>query len=153
MAVPRIALLPLESPPTAHAEAQADHHGRRGSIGRAAICGWYVAIGLAAWLDAVVTGHHEALLASIFVAGSTGALLWAGQMNLERMMLRSLLVGLIGLAAGVIGSVSAPAGSGIAATCLCFGAMAMLFGVLMALPPALMTTLRSSQAIMHVERG
>jgi hypothetical protein len=113
-----------------------------GSIGRAAILGWYLAMGLAAWGDTLLTGKPAALLAAILVGGSTTAFLWAGGMHLERIMLRSLLVGLIGLAAGVFAYVGAPPGSEAAAEFLCFGAMAMLFGVLAAFPPALIATAR-----------
>jgi hypothetical protein len=78
-----------------------------------------------------------ATLAAVFVFASVGAFLWAGERTAERVMLRSLLVGLIGLAAGVFACIGAPPGSVAAAEFLCFGAMAMLFGILAALPPAL----------------
>ncbi len=137
MAAPRIDLVPPESPSTAFAEAQAAQRGRMGSIGRAAGLGWYLAIALAAIGDTVMTELPAASLAALFVFASLGALLWAGVVTAERVMLRSLLVGLIGLAAGVITCISAPPDSGAAAEFLCFGAMAMLFGILAAFPPAI----------------
>ncbi len=142
MAVPHIDLVPPESPSTASAEAQAARQGRMGSIGRAAVLGWYLAIGLAAWADTLMTGQPAALLAACLVGGSITAFVWAGGMNMERLMLRGLLVGLIGLAAGAFACAGSPPGSEAAAEFLCFGAMAMLFGVLAALPPALMAALR-----------
>ena len=145
MAVPRVDLIPLESPSTASAEAQATRTCRMGSIGRAAVLGWYAAVGLAAWSDTAMTGKPAAVLAASFVAAATGVLLWAGGRTLERIMLRSLLVGLIGLVAGALACASAPAGSASGAEFLCFGAMSMLFGILAALPPALATTLRAAE--------
>ncbi len=144
MAVPHIDLVPSESPSTASAEAQAARQGRMGSIGRAAVLGWYLAIGLAAWADTQMTGQPAALLAVCLVGGSTAAFLFVGGVNLERLMLRSLLVGLIGLAAGAFACAGSPPGSEAAAEFLCFGAMAMLFGVMSAFPPALVATSRQA---------
>ena len=144
MAVPQIDLVPQDSPSTISSEVQATPECRMGPIGRAAFFGWYIALASAAILDALATGKPAALLAGVFVAASTVALLWAGGVSCERALLRSLLVGLIGLISGVLASMAASFAPVMAAEYLCFGAMSMLFGVMAALPLALMTATRSA---------
>ena len=112
------------------------------SIRRAACLGWYLAIAIAAIADTVNTGLPAAGLAALFLGCSVLALLWPGGFTLERAMIRSLLMGFIGLLAGVLACLAAPAGTLAQAEFLTFGAMSMLFGVLAAFPLALATALR-----------
>jgi hypothetical protein len=131
------------APPDIHfaVPAPSAQHADRdlaGDLARAAALAWYVGLVLAAVGDTVVTGKPAAIFAVLFVAGSMAAFCWAGPLTPERVVLRSLLVGLIGLAAGAVACVGSPPGSIIAAEFLCFGAMTMLFGILATLPMAFM---------------
>lgn len=142
MATPQIDLTSANLPSTASAGAQASAKTRMGSIRRGACLGWYLAIAMAAVADTVQTGLPAAGLAAVFVGGSVVALLWPVGFTLERAMLRSLLMGFIGLLAGIIICLAAPAGTLAQAEFLTFGAMSMLFGVLAAFPLAFATALR-----------
>ena len=115
---------------------------RFGRLRRSACIGWYLAIAIAAVADTMTTGLPAAGLAAVFVACSVLALLWPTGCTVERAMIRSLLVGFIGLLAGVLACLAAPSGTLTQAEFLTFGAMSMLFGVLAAFPLALATALR-----------
>jgi hypothetical protein len=138
MATPQIDLILPEPPSTAIAGTQAICQGRAGSIRRAAAFAWYCSLVLAAVGDTAMTGKPAAILAALFVGGSVSAFYWAGQLTPERAVLRSLLVGVIGLAAGAVACAGSPPGSALQAEFLCFGAMSMFFGILTTLPMAFM---------------
>lgn len=142
MATPRFDLLSANATPAASAEGRVNSRGRLGSIRRAACLGWYLAIAIAAIADTVNTGLPAAGLAALFLGCSVLVLLWPGGFTLERAMIRSLLMGFIGLLAGVLACLAAPSGTLTQAEFLTFGAMSMLFGVLAAFPLALATALR-----------
>lgn len=109
---------------------------------RAACLGWYLAIAIAAMADTITTGLLAAGLAAVFVSCSVVVLLWSAGFTVERAMIRSLLMGIIGLMAGASVCAAAPAGSLAQAEFLTFGAMSMLFGVLAAFPLALASAMR-----------
>jgi hypothetical protein len=112
------------------------------SIRRGACLGWYAALAIAAVADTIQTGLPAAGLAALFIALSVLALLWPVGFTLERAMIRSLLMGLIGLITGILVCIAAPTGTLAQAEFLAFGAMSMLFGVLAAFPLALAAALR-----------
>ncbi len=142
MATPRIDLTSANPPSTALSGVQASAKTQGGSIRRAACLGWYLAIAIAAVADTIQTGLPAAGLAALFITLSVLALLWPAGFTLERAMIRSLLMGFIGLLAGVLACLAAPSGTLTQAEFLTFGAMSMLFGVLAAFPLALATALR-----------
>jgi len=139
MAAPRVDLAPLVSPSSVLTEVPVTRTRRASSIGWAACFGWYLALILAAWSDAAMSGQPAAMIAAVFVGISTLFLLRVGGWNAERVVLRSLLVGFIGLLAGLAAYLAAPGGSASAAEFLCFGVMSMLLSILAALPAALIS--------------
>ena len=142
MATPVTDLYPARASTAQQSEAAPALKARFGRLRRSACIGWYLAIAIAAVADTMTTGLPAAGLAAVFVACSVLALLWPTGCTVERAMIRSLLVGVIGLLAGVAVCVAAPAGSFAQAEFLTFGAMSMLFGVLGAFPLALASALR-----------
>lgn len=138
MATHQIDFVLPESPSTAVAGTQAAGNDWKESIWRAAAIAWYCSLVLAAVGDTAMTGKPAAILAVLFVGGSLSAFYWAGPLTSERAVLRSLLVGVIGLAAGAIACAGSPPGSALQAEFLCFGAMSMFFGILATLPMAFM---------------
>lgn len=142
MATPVTDLYPARASTAQQSEAAPALKARLGWLRRSACIGWYLAIAIAAVADTMTTGLPAAGLAAVFVACSVLALLWPTGFTVERAMIRSLLVGVIGLLAGVAVCVAAPAGSFAQAEFLTFGAMSMLFGVLGAFPLALASALR-----------
>ena len=138
MATHQIDLVLPESPSNAVAQTQATRCGWADSIWRLAAFAWYCSLVLAAVGDTAMTGKPAAILAVLFVGGSLSAFYWAGPLTPERAVLRSLLVGVIGLAAGAVSCAGLPPGSALQAEFLCFGAMSMFFGMLATLPMAFM---------------
>lgn len=142
MATPLTALYSTRSPAVPQSGEASACSPRFGRVCAAACLGWYLAIAIAAVADTMTTGLPAAGLAAVFVGCSVLAVLWSAGFTVERAMIRSLLMGLIGLMAGGVVCLAAPAGSLAQAEFLTFGAMSMLFGVLAAFPMALATALR-----------
>ena len=142
MVTPRFDLLSPKTPPATSSDGSATVRSGAAAVRRAACLGWYLAIAIAAVADTVNTGLPAAGLAALFLGCSVLVLIWPVGFTLERAMIRSLLMGFIGLLAGVLACLAAPSGTLTQAEFLTFGAMSMLFGVLAAFPLALATALR-----------